>query len=472
MAKQPSKFRDIGLFPRQREAFDHLVDPTVSIVLYGGARGGGKSHLARIYQYVRRMQHAGSRGLILRKTLPELIRNHIDNFHRDFRGEFTYNSQSHRLTFTNGSIIDLAYCDNINDLDRLQGAEYDDIVVDEAQQHTEEVIQKLRACLRTNRTDLKPKMLLTCNPGGIGSAHIKRTYIDPSKKGVLPPDVRFVQATVDDNPAINKEYVEHLEALPEALKQAWRFGNWELFEGQFFSEFGPAMLEMPFKIQQSEMEGRLFGSLDGGTTHPTSFGLWWIGPDNIIHRLFSYCQAGNTHRDHAMEIYNLLESFTPTLGFFPDTIWADPALWTDVKLNEQMVRAPIDEYVEIFKMGHRKTVFTKANNQKDNGCQIMRMLFKGSDGHPGVKYWGGYNASFEQGITTVLTDKNRPEIYAKQEGDDVADEARYGIIGCWSFISTLKQLEKAKHEPTHKELLLSGRLSRQGSSNGKDWYNV
>jgi len=43
-----------------------------------------------------------------------------------------------------------------------------------------------------------------------------------------------------DNPVLiarDPGYLKRLEALPEAKKQALLFGNWDIFEGQFFEEW-------------------------------------------------------------------------------------------------------------------------------------------------------------------------------------------------------------------------------------------
>jgi hypothetical protein len=47
----------------------------------------------------------------------------------------------------------------------------------------------------------------------------------------------FIPATLADNPHIDPEYSRSLDALPEAERQAKKFGAWDAYEGQVFEEF-------------------------------------------------------------------------------------------------------------------------------------------------------------------------------------------------------------------------------------------
>ena len=132
------------------------------------------------------------------------------------------------------------YCAKDGDLDRLQGQEYDIIFIDEATHLSE---YQMKAITATNRgvNDFPKRIYYTCNPGGQGHAYIKRVFIDrrfnPNEN---PDDYSFTQALVDDNTALMEaqpEYVQQLEALPEKLREAWRHGRWDVFEGQVFGEF-------------------------------------------------------------------------------------------------------------------------------------------------------------------------------------------------------------------------------------------
>jgi hypothetical protein len=238
-------------------------------------------------------------------------------------------------------------------------------------------------------------------------------------------------------------------------------------DGTFFVEFGDHLKEKAFDIERSALEGRLIGSLDSGTTHATSFGLWWLAPDYVIHRLGSYWAEGLSVGEHARAVYDRIESFLPTMGFFPEKIFADPSMWTKVKKNEYDTWKPIEEYEKLFTEKHKNTSFVPANNDKVNGCQVMKQLFKDIPEAPEMRYFEEYNKSFEDGLKYVETDENDREKYAKMEGDDAADEARYGLMACYSIIASFRQGEKMKKLPTPLERLLKKSKAKQV----EDWYN-
>jgi phage terminase large subunit len=87
-------------------------------------------------------------------------------------------------------------------------------------------------------------MYLTCNPGGIGHSWVKRLFVDRDfRNGENPKEYKFVPALVYDNPNLTNadpEYVRSLESLPPRLRDAWLYGRWDVFEGQFFPEFDHA----------------------------------------------------------------------------------------------------------------------------------------------------------------------------------------------------------------------------------------
>lgn len=208
--------------------------------LYGGAKGGGKSWAIRTKQLIRRLKYAGSRGLTMRRTYPELKRTHIDKILVDWKGLGTWNGSSKQFTFHNGSIQEFGSCQYEMDVRNFQGAEYDDIGIDEATQFTEYMIETLKTNIRTVRQDLKTAMYFGANPGGVGHGYIKRTFVrDDSRL----PDHDFIPAKVTDNFILmqnDPEYAANLAKLPDNLRRAFLDGDWDIFEGQALPEFNQA----------------------------------------------------------------------------------------------------------------------------------------------------------------------------------------------------------------------------------------
>ena len=209
-------------------------------VAYGGARGGGKSWALRRKLVLMCARFAGISILLLRRSYTELRDNHIRQLLSELDGIAAYHDTRKVFTFPNGSRIRLGYLDSESDTLRYQGQEFDVIAIDEATQFTEYQFQTLKACLR-GTNGFPKRMYLTCNPGGVGHGWVKRLFIDRDyRAGEKPSDYAFIQALVYDNRALldaDPDYLDRLQSLPTALREAWLNGQWNEFDGQFFREF-------------------------------------------------------------------------------------------------------------------------------------------------------------------------------------------------------------------------------------------
>ncbi len=224
--------------PRQAEFFSSRALYTA----YGGARGGGKSWALRRKLAALCLRYPGINCLLVRRSLSELKSNHVIPMLREYGSFMSYSESERRLTCQNGSVISLGYCSSPRDTLRYQGQEYDVIAIDEATQLSEYQFSVFKACLR-GVNDFPRRLYLTCNPGGIGHAWVKRLFVDRAfREGEDPDDYRFIPARVYDNTVLTEtcpEYAARLEGLPPRLRDAWLYGRWDVFEGQFFPEFDP-----------------------------------------------------------------------------------------------------------------------------------------------------------------------------------------------------------------------------------------
>lgn len=221
--------------PKQEE----FLRATQRFVAYGGARGGGKSWAVRVKAPLLALRYAGIRILLLRRTFPELRENHILPMRAMLKDVARYKESEKRFYFPNGSSIIFGYCSAESDVLQYQGQEYDVIFIDEATQFTEFQFSTLTACLR-GANPFPKRMYLTCNPGGVGHAWVKRLFIDRDyRAGERAEDYVFIKALVDDNRALveqDPDYVRMLDNLPtEELRRAWRYGQWDVFAGQYFT---------------------------------------------------------------------------------------------------------------------------------------------------------------------------------------------------------------------------------------------
>lgn len=227
----------ITLQPKQRESIQ--ASEIYPVVFMGGAKGGGKSYTIRARQIIRRLKYPNSHGLIVRKTYPELLANHIRKFFAEHPQTVEWYKKAEKTIYwPNGSTTEFSYLQHTDDVYTYQGREYDDIDVDEVTQHEFEVVKILRSSLRTTNPLIQPRMFLTGNPGGIGHDEVKRIFIDRNfNEDENPDDFHFVQAFVTDNQALmtaDPDYVKRLEDLPERLRKAYLEGNWEIADDKAF----------------------------------------------------------------------------------------------------------------------------------------------------------------------------------------------------------------------------------------------
>lgn len=424
---------------KQKQAFRLLQNSSKCKVLgYGGAKGGGKSSLSRAFLFARGMKYPTSRGLLLRKTYSDVYRNHVIKFCEEYKG-CKFLSDKNEISLPNGAKIEIGYYENESSIERYQGVEYHTVVIDQAEQFPKKLYSIIRSCMRSAIVGLTPKMLLAFNWGGVGHKWLKKMFIDriPDTNEDLSC-VEFIKALVYDNKYLlstDDEYVNTLKSLPEQLKKAYLEGDYNAFAGAFF-QISPLSMEPPVQILKNLLPERLYGSLDHGTTHFTSFGLWYLHKDNTIHRLFTYLNNGQTARDHALEIFSRIRGFKYTHGLVPCKIFADPSIWTKYKLNEMQTKSVVDEYKDVF--SSTKTEFIPANNDKKAGCDLMRSFFGIKDGLPRFYYWDMFNTELVDTIHAAVGDENHPEQYMKADGDDLIDELRYGVMGLYNEMNDLE----------------------------------
>lgn len=271
----------VSLQPKQRKAL--YASEVTPVLFYGGAKGGGKSYLIRARQVIRRLKYPNTKGLIVRKTYPELLSNHIRQFFKEYPiVKKWFNKSEKAIYWPNGSITEFSYLKNTDDVYTYQGREYEDIDIDEITQHEETVFKILRSSNRTINPNIKPTMLLTGNPGGVGHGWVKRIFIDRNfKDNENPKDFDFIPAKVQDNAALMENdpaYIKRLDDLPEHLRRAYKEGNWDIFAGQVF-EFMPTKDGKPYHVirpQPLPEYSTKFISIDWGGNAPVAIGWYAV----------------------------------------------------------------------------------------------------------------------------------------------------------------------------------------------------
>jgi phage terminase large subunit len=247
-------------------------------IAYGGARGGGKSWAMRRKFVLLALNYPGLKLLLLRRTLPELRENHIMPLLSELYGHATYKETDKSFSFPNGSRLKLGYCDHEKDVFQYQGQEYDVIGFEEATHFSESMKDFIITSNRSTRTDFTPRVYYTSNPGNVGHHWFKRLFIDRDYRAKEKAEnYSFVPAKVYDNTVLmqnNPEYIETLENLPENQRRAMLDGDWDAFDGQYFSEFNRDIHTMePFVIPK---HWRRYVAIDYGLD---MLAAYWIAVD-------------------------------------------------------------------------------------------------------------------------------------------------------------------------------------------------
>jgi hypothetical protein len=205
------------------------------------------SHALRWEAHRNCLEFAGIRGLLVRSSFPELERTHLSRLSVDLPPEIgKYNSQTHTYKYSNGSVLEFGYGDRKSDFDQYLSAEYDFILIDELTTIPFNFSYLLRSRLAGSRKDFIPFWACATNPGSVAHAEVKKYFI--TKRGLSEEEfpeynseeIFFIPATVYDNQVMLKRDPSVLTRLKQMSKkdqQKFLYGNWDIFEGQFFDEF-------------------------------------------------------------------------------------------------------------------------------------------------------------------------------------------------------------------------------------------
>lgn len=139
-----------------------------------------------------------------------------------------------------------------------------------------------------------------------GNSWVKKRWIDrnfPEEEQGIADQFCYVPALPTDNPYLAASYLKTLASLEPKLRKAYLEGNWDVFEGQYFSEWDQDIhVCEPFEIPDT---WRRIRSIDHGRTAPTAC-LWGaIDHDGRIWWYREYYKAGEDADLNAKEIARL-----------------------------------------------------------------------------------------------------------------------------------------------------------------------
>lgn len=275
----PDQFKNFAeagvvLNPRQLEfaAAARLCDSANGPreVGFGGARGGGKSHvMAALIGADDCQRFKGLKCLLLRKAAKSNIENFQDLRAKIFtRLKHLFLEKNKTLYFANGSRIVLGHFMNERDIDNYLGLEYDVIAVEEATTLSSNKLKQIQTCCRTSKTGWRPRMYSNTNPGGTSHAYYRAKFILPYRNK-RQTDTRFIPSRVTDCPQNNADYIHVLNSLTGWQRKAWRDGDWDIAAGQYFTSFSHPLHVEPAANFEWLKARSWFLAMDYGFQHYT-----------------------------------------------------------------------------------------------------------------------------------------------------------------------------------------------------------
>ena len=417
--------------------------------LYGGAAGGGKSD-ALVMEATRQVEIPHYKGLLLRKTYPqltELIDKSLKYYPRAFPGA-VYNDSKHTWKFPSGAKIIFGSMQHSKDKYNYQGQAYDFIGFDELTHFTYDEYIYLLSRNRPNGPGTRCYMRASANPGGIGHGFVKARFITAGKPMqtiweqvvVEHPDgslIRnwmsrvFVPSSVFDNQELlrnDPQYLARLAAMPDAEKRALLYGDWDSFSGQYFAEWrdNPDHYDdrrythviEPFEIPAG---WKIYRSFDWGYAKPFSCGWWAVDYDGVAYRILEYYGCTGTPntgvRLTAHEVFRKIHQIECEHRWLKGkniSGVADPAIFASDG-GESI--AEIAEKCGVY--------FDRGDNQRIPGWMQMhyRLAFD-ENGYP-MMYIFSNCAACIRTLPVLVFDQNKVEDLDTTGEDHVADEMRY-----------------------------------------------
>jgi len=226
-------------------------------LLYGGSKGGGKSE-GLVIDGLSQVDKKGYNGMLLRRTIPELeiadsLIPRSQRFYRFKNG--VYKDQKKIWNFPNGSHISFGHMQAKLDHFKYSGGQYQYLGWDELQSFLLEQYLYMISMCRSDNPEIECYVRAGANPGAEWiyerwGAWLNPEHPNPARDGELRYYIQdgdidtevekghpgalsrsFIRASYKDNPSLDEDYINKLNALPYVLRKQLRDGDWAIRPG-------------------------------------------------------------------------------------------------------------------------------------------------------------------------------------------------------------------------------------------------
>ena len=450
--------------PKQGIALESIADE----VFFGGAAGGGKSHLLRVAAIRWCMAIPGLQTYLFRRLASDLRPNHIEGpagfkvllaplinrgLARIIQGE---------IQFFNGARIYLRHFKDEQALTKYRGLEIHLLLIDELTHFLETMFLELRARCRVPENlpipdawrSQFPKIMCCGNPGGVGHDWVKRTFVEPAKPFQVwqAPEADggarrvFIPSRVDDNPSLaiaDPRYKAKLMGLRDpALVRALLEGDWNVVAGSMFGDAWRAISN----------QGREW-HVCRGFPIPYGWDIWRSADDGYANPFACYWFTQDPDTD---TIYVVDEIYGP--GILPEMAseeikkrdrelvirlpngqlarhdailqgLIDPSAFSDVGMQERAGQKALSRGAAMNALGCRWSPAEKGPGSRADRAQKLHQLLAANPAdprRPGIVFFARCVNAIRT-IPAIMRDKIKPECVSKDAEDHAFDGVTYGL---------------------------------------------
>jgi phage terminase large subunit len=493
--------KPIRLQPKQA-MFDWLMENSLASWMgYGGSRGGSKSACARRVMVRRRLTYPGTNGLIMRRVWDDVLKNHVLEMWKDFPElRELYNAQEKCIYLPNNSKIFFGSAEVKADVDRqAYGPEFMDIMVDQAEQFTEDELKQIKTTCRWVGMPMHAcKFGLYFNPGGVSAGFLQRVFhLKEYHEREIPEDFVFMQAYGWDNACwalaslkedglteadyykwssqqrfqyyiTRTQYGREMNALDANKRPGQLLGDFQKFAGQYFSNLNRDVHVWAREDIIFQSHWPRWISIDWGFQHHTSVG--W------------FCQAGLITEDGKVRPLTILYKHLLKQGLSEralaeeicaynnedhvDNIFAGHDLWK--KESNSLTKE--SAMSQVFR-AHGLPSLKKAVIDRVDGWRLVhRMLDEGE-----FIMTDNCNDVFMALSTLVYDEKKQNEdvLKAVTKEDDIADMVRYGLASQFApqrEPEALQMQREVAHltDPTMRNIYMLKKLSENEANSRRN----
>jgi len=402
--------------PKQREAFDALKH--YKYILYGGAMGGGKSYWLRwaliylVYYYWKKYGRRGVRVGLFCEDYPSLWDRHLSKVMYEFPTWLgSINKANHEFILDESFGEGVLCFRNLDDPSKYKSSEFAAIGIDEITQNDKIIFDFLRTRLRWPSIP-DTKFLAGTNPGGKGHSWVKKLWLDKEfeKEEKEAHLFHFIKATAYDNRQnLSETYFDGLSGLPEKMRKAFLEGDWDTFEGQYFTEWSRDRHTcIPFQIPDS---WKKFRSYDHGRTKPAAC-LWFaVDYDGRVWVYKEFYKAGLDVDEIADEIKKM------SVGESYHYNVADSAIFA--KTGQETIASMFER---------RGISFLGASKRRVDGWNLVHQYLSYSENTPPQIMFFNNCVNTIKTLPSLVHDNIRPEDVDSEGEDHCADCIRYFLM--------------------------------------------